>query len=637
MNIRRIISLLLCFITLFCFLAFPGAAQDAEDISTSDVMSDLKVMTIGGSKFSEIFYPKNPALTHVQVLSFLEYGYDYSGDQSDYGIYVYVYNPSCKNIKESNYNKIQIGAVKDENVTPIYRKYQLDEISRSPDNRFIKYRLRDVKIPNSTNCLYDIVDSSRRIYKVSGIELLTDGQYQPTDYAISGTYVYTGYGKGYRQDKNAESTLYCKVEELLTIRLDLKSTVWRTATSSLGIGHQNEVASVYFSIDDQILNTYGNLYAITAEWYEYKVESFVTDNKDFVDQYDSYIGQDVASLPGYDSEKGFSDSFKSFMSDYEVSSSEIVYTSADVAFNVGHSSDFHVDTWVDSVPYVYYVKSISDDYGELDVSPSEVLSNINLKGLFPLKAVDTGRVMGYNRYHAVLGDTFSFLNDSYKSNHSWWDYVLENGLWGWSAIPEEAYDDIEPIVKVTADDLRGSDSTVSQHLLVHESDVDSFASYYNAQTSLNKSVFLFRFAATDYYQSFGDFYDTDGGKTYQPINKCDTDSTVYYAKQTIYKDFDVIDLTFKDDYGALTVIPVVSGPTTIVGGLGGAPDPSDKVTAAVDTSFKVIFGILLGLALLLGVLWLVNYFFKLMNNGVSLYSKIKSTSSKPKRRKRSKK
>ena len=408
-------------------------------------------------------------------------------------------------------------------------------------------------------------------------------------------------------------------------------------TSSLGIGHQNEVASVYFAIDDQILNTYGNLYAITAEWDEYKVESFVTDNKDFVDQFDSYIGQDITSLSGYNSEKGFSDSFKSFMSDYEVSSSEIVYTSADVAFNVGHSSDFHVDTWVDSVPYVYYVKSISDDYGELDVSPSEVLSNINLKGLFPLKAVDTGRVMGYNRYHAVLGDTFSFLNDSYKSNHSWWDYVLENGLFGWSAIPEETYSDIEPIVKVTADDLRGSDSTVSQHLLVHQSNVDELSSYYNAQTALNKSVFLFRFAATDYYQSFGDFYDTDGGKTYQPINKCDTDSTVYYAKQTIYKDFDVIDLTFKDDYGTLTVIPVVSDPTDINGGLGGAPDPSDKVTAAIDTSFNVIFGILLGLALLLGILWLVNYFFKLMNNGVSLYSKIKSTSSKPKRRKRSKK
>ena len=127
---KKIICIVLCVITLFGVLAFPGTAEDSADISTSDVMSDLKVMNIGGVKFSEALYPKNPALTHVQILSFLEYGYDYSGDQSDYGIYVYVYNPSCKNIKKSNYNKIQIGAVRDESATPIYRKYQLDEVSR---------------------------------------------------------------------------------------------------------------------------------------------------------------------------------------------------------------------------------------------------------------------------------------------------------------------------------------------------------------------------------------------------------------------------------------------------------------------------------------------------------------------------
>ncbi len=627
--LKRIISIILCvFILLSCFTLFVSA-EDVTDISISDVMSDLKVMTIGGAKFSEALFPENKLLTHVQILSFLEYGYDYSGDQSDYAIYVYVYNPSCKNIAKSNRNTIQIGAVRDESTTPIYRKYQLDEVSRSSDNRFIKYRLRDVKMPNSTDYLYDIVDSLRRIYKVSGIELVTEGQYQPTDYAISGTYVYTGYGKGYRNNKTADSTLYCKVEELLTIRLDLKSTVYRTQTSSLGIGHQNEVASVYFAIDDQILNTYGNLYAITAEWYEYKVESIVSEYEAAVEEYGSFVGKPVSDVS---TDLGFA-------VDYRISSMAggVSARLADIEMNFDHlvtllaSSDYEITT----VPYMYYVKEISDDYGELDVFSSEVLDNIKLKGLYPLDHVDEGRTMGYNRYHAVLGDTFSFLNDSYKADNTWWDYVTENGLFGWSAIPEETYSDIEPIVKVTADDLRGSDSTVSQHLLVHQSNVDELSSYYNAQTALNKSVFLFRFAATDYYQSDNGLFYLLGDSAYDFEEIEGSDS--YYAKQTIYKDFDVIDLTFKDDYGALTVIPVVSDPIDIGGGLGGAPDPSDKVTAAIDTSFKVVFGILLGIALLLGVLWLINYFFKLMNNGVSLYSKIKSSSSKPKRRKRSKK
>ena len=636
--IKKIICVFLCFIILFGIFVIPGAAEDMPDLATSDVMSDLEVMTIGGSKFNQVLYPRNKTLTHVQVLSFLEYGYDYSGDQSDYAIYVYVYNPSCKNIAKSNRNTIQIAAVKDESQTPVYRKYQLDEVSRSDYGRFIKYRIRDVKIPNSTNYLYDIVDSSRRIYKVSGIELLTEGNYQPTDYAISGTYIYTGYGKGYRQDKTADSTLYCKVEELLTIRLDLKSTVYRTSTSSLGIGHQNEVASVYFAIDDQILNTYGNLYAITAEWEEYKVESIVTEFKDMYEQYDKHVGKPFSDLPGYLEDHTNKD-FYSFDAGYDcVITPDSTYT---VTKQLGMNSNnptyppnyHYVLHDITTVPYMYYVDDIDIDYFQLDVSPEDVIDNINSKGLYPLNYVDEGRTKGYNRYHAVLGDTFSFLNDSYKSNHSWWDYVFENGLWGWSAIPEETYKDIEPIVKVKADDLRGSDSTVADRLLVHESDVDSFALYYNAQTALDKSVFLFRFAATDYYQISG---DVTLGQTCIDRSEYD-DYDTYYAKQTVYKDFDVIDLTFKDDYGALTVIPVVSDPIDINGGLGGAPDPSDIVKDTVDNSLKVILGILLGVVLLLGVLWLVDYIFKIMNNGVSLYSKIKSTSSKPKRRKRSRK
>ena len=410
---KRIFCIILCFIVLFGVFVIPGSAEDEKDISTSDVMSDLKVMNIGGAKFSEVLYPKNPALTHVQILSFLEYGYDYSGDQSDYGIYVYVYNPSCKNIKKSNYNKIQIGAVRDESATPIYRKYQLDEVSRSSDNRFIKYRIKDLKIPNSTNYLYDIVDSSRRIYKVSGIELVTEGQYQPTDYAISGTYVYTGYGKGYRQDKTAESTLYCKVEELLTIRLNLKSTVYRTQTSSLGIGHQNEVASVYFAIDDQILSTYGNLYAITAEWEEYKVESIVSEYKAAVEEYDAFVGESVEDVH---TDLGFATDLESAA---DVGAAYQYPAYADVVMNFEYPLclKFFYDYEITTVPYMYYVKEISDDYGELDVSSSEVLRNINTKGLYPLDSVDEGRTKGYNRYHAVLGDTFSFLNDSYKADN----------------------------------------------------------------------------------------------------------------------------------------------------------------------------------------------------------------------------
>ena len=91
----------------------------------------------------------------------------------------------------------------------------------------------------------DRVNTNKRRYDISGIELLTYGEENATEYHVGGTYLFTGYAKGYGPDKDAESTLNCEITELETLELNVRHTNFRTGVSSLGVDHYNEVNTVY--------------------------------------------------------------------------------------------------------------------------------------------------------------------------------------------------------------------------------------------------------------------------------------------------------------------------------------------------------------------------------------------------------
>lgn len=96
-------------------------------------------------------------------------------------------------------------------------------------------------------------------------------------YDVSRSYTYTGYAAGYND--NDISTLECSISELDTISLNVKDTFFRTQSSELGQGHQNQLNSVYFSVPNKYINDYGKLQEIKCEWYEYKTQPiFVTSD-----------------------------------------------------------------------------------------------------------------------------------------------------------------------------------------------------------------------------------------------------------------------------------------------------------------------------------------------------------------------
>ena len=239
----------------------------------TSVMDDLTSSTVNGQPFDVKDYPYDED-SQAQIVNFVEYCYSYKGNmQSNYGLYVYVYNPQGLNLStNSKGNKIQMAVSYDSEGKPNnYAKFDLQFLSKSENsdykNLFYKFNVVDREINGTT--FKDRVNSNERRYDVSGIELVTYGANNATEYPVNGTYKFTGYAAGYGPDAGAKSTLESSVEYLETITLDVKHTFYRTQTSSKGAGYQNQLDTVYFAVPQRFFDTYGKLQRIKAEWYEY--------------------------------------------------------------------------------------------------------------------------------------------------------------------------------------------------------------------------------------------------------------------------------------------------------------------------------------------------------------------------------
>lgn len=71
---------------------------------------------------------------------------------------------------------------------------------------------------------------------------------------------------------------------------------------------------------------------------------------------------------------------------------------------------------------------------------------------------------------------------------------------------------------------------------------------------------MFRFATSDYYSEAVDIIELDSGFLWSDKH---TEGQAYVATESVFFDFDIIQLTFNKE-GDYTVIPVVSSPIDII-------------------------------------------------------------------------
>ena len=562
---KKLLAFLLVLIIVGTNL-LPVYAEDAA----SGILDELEAGTVGGKPFNFADYPKI-AGADAQLLAFAEVGYSYSGNQSGYGLYIYVYNPSEKTIIESGKNKVTMAVKYDSaGVARGWEKFDLQFVDKTSNNRFYKFLVVDHASAHDGNKIVQRVDRAARTYGISEIELQYVGNANALTVSVAQSFTFTGYQES--------GNLGIKAENVLTFEIDnLSHTYWRSKSSSLGFGHQNQLNTVYFPVSKALIAEYGTLNAMKASWNEQKTMPIVLLNS-------MNVYNELLSWVGVDIGKYNKDCPYNFMTRE--------YTGADALFynyggwatpGVGDSRTLTI------LPYVFYKEKF--EKGKIGVSSKELLDHIQAKNyadwLFAEK-VDEGRTKGYQEVLIDAGDLFDLK--SFGSTHSWWLNFFSHGL-SWNKMYDD-FENVAPIVEVTSKDLSSkSDSVVAAEFFIAEEDVPDLRKAVTAAEKQNQTIWMFRFAATDYYT-----YELEFGST-SWTDWSSAGCQGYYALETAFLDFDVIYLTFGE-----TVVPVVMSPIDIVAPVTD-PVVGPLVSDFPDASFVKKIISLIAVVLVVVILW----------------------------------
>ena len=629
---ERVFVLFLLAVLVFCMYAggkIPSRvyADTGGELNydSTNVLDDLKSATVNGQPFNLSAYPRNPFGT-PQVITFAEYCYSqYENGNGNYALYVYVYNPALTEFSfVSQRNKIEIssgffytgeegavGNVKD------YTKFPLKFCNASTgeyENRFLKFRIVDENnvLLNAEREHEEV--TGNRYYHIAGIELFAIGGDATTaqDYWVNQYYQFSGYAEGYGDSE--KFPFQCDATgNAEAVQLDVQHTYYRTESSSKGENYQNQLDTVYFAVPKRLFDTYGKLQRIKAEWWEYKTkEIVVTSHKDFYNAVQDYLGKIVQSGSGQvletiepvlNDDIGYA--LAHGMKTLSAWGSES-YESAEWGWNLGVA--LRIDEICDRLTLLFLTDNIEEydpyemdndgtingnelydrimsydksyDAGTLPVKDGTISADLFESDIDDSRKVDSeqGKIQkGYSFYDFDADTDVQKLMSWSDGDPSFWENWEEFGFWDtlFGNIPSETGREISPIQVLKESDLSGTDAEVSQRLLVNVRDIQDIKDAYNDAVTVNSMnpddeecyLVLFRFATSDYYAAPVDIYESDFWGT-------EHKGQAYVAQQSVFFDFDVIDLTFNKD-GVYTVIPVVSDPIDIVNDLTSPTDMGD--------------------------------------------------------------
>ena len=551
---KKIMVMILSLITAAGAVFAPAAsarlayAAEAPALDQTSILDDLEEVDLSA-------YPKNESGT-VTLLNFAEFGYAQIPSDSDFGIYLYVYNPTERELSERiGANTVNMAVAYDEAGAPTeYSNLSLTVIDRTDNFRFYKFRVTDGAAIEARAREYAAAHGERR-YDVVGIQLWGKGSAsadEAKDNAISATYYFSGYSAGFDVGGSEESTLTCRTDKLETVPLRIHSTYYRQdSINGNGAGHHNQLSSVYFAIPKDKIQTYGMLYAVKCSWDERRTTPIIVTNRaDVYELVNTHLG--ISSNEIKDSALGIGDDL--------IASTAGLYSfkrvwGYDITKYFGFSgSGFYAPG------YAFLVDE--NDMLNVQISSAQMKQWISDHGfadyLFA-DDVDEGRAYG-EQVHTFYADE-PFDMTSFNSSASGWDkFVLAwqsvFGGWDWG----EDVNGIEPIKYVTDEDFSGTDSDDAERLFINDQDYSDFKTFYNTNNEKN-DVFLLRFAVTDYYANMQ--YVQDLSKFVPDLER----ESTYLAEETVFLNFDIIELTFKLEDGTETVLGVVADPIDIIAGI----------------------------------------------------------------------
>lgn len=622
------ISIVLVLILLSSFIgcALPSVAfaqENAVKLDDTYVLDDLKGAVIDNVIFNTDNYPYSSERT-LSVLAFAEYGYGYSKDKQDnYALYVYVYNPSGKEIA-SERNKVGIATVYANDKPVDYDKFELRLLSVSNDqyaNLFYKFRIAD-----ASKILTRVSENSNsRRYDVSEIELNFGGT-NCQAFNVGNYYLYSGFAKGYGADSSAESSLSCKSDSIETLKLDVNSTFYRYYNN---VKTQSDLSSVYFGVPNTVLERYGTLQQIKANWFETQTQTIpVFYDKKIYDYLRPYVGisteTQTIDLSKITLENGsnVNEIFNLCLLEPAAVGYEGYNIIGNKTFNgkanLAQSYAYNKFRWM------FYAKDGKVPANEVLAFANEYSQKFNdnlLIGKYAeelfIHDVDYGRKYGWqgdDGSGVVIDADCKLKLDGFSSTdklYEWFEKLRYPDLEG------DDINNIVPIYIVQDSDLEGDNAAIAKRLLIDEKEVAAFVATYKKNQVAGRKTVLFRFALTK-YNTWGEFRaSTPGIFEDNPI-------IGYSCSQTAFLDFDVIWLKFVNE-GVETVIPTVSNPKDIVSGDLTPPlEPNDTI-GWLQSFVKwleqnwwifVVIGVLLILAILAPFIPLIASGFKIVGKGI---------------------
>ena len=635
-------------------------------LNSTDVTDDLDAL---GFDLAE--YPIDRTIDAGQtdrflvLMQVLEFGYDYhQKDFSDYGLFLYLYNPSAVDLTGSVKNQVELAVKTASGAMGEYSKYTLLRISASDDHRFYKYRVTGV-----TATLLRSMNRDQRTYCISGIEIQFQGNTNPTDFKIGGTFRFSGHQQGYGFNKSMADSLYCSYQKLETIEIDLHPATWRSEyQNEKGASWRDEVDSVYFAIPNWYFKQYGNadsrtkgLYSARVSYYESYVNGIVSDNQEMI----NYLqGRNDNQIVPFTEEDAFS-----VYSGYEVGGSSTSQSSLIYQFGLNvengsvsnfyhHSVYRYFDTIFPRVGMSLYsstFESISSEtfaerYDQV-AYPSKLIrkDTDGQHSYFPYaQYVPSGRTLGYHEETLTADQVLQYTDTSSwnenTSGISKWFYRLFQKDESAKAL-SQSLNVMETVDLTDVAKLALFKNEVSAgNYYVSAADIPNLLSYV-ASEELNplnwtngvfgSTVVLLRFAVTDFYSTALTCYDGyNGASTGANIYT----GNHYYFEKSYFEDFDVLSLTFQDKGGKLTTLPVVASPVDVGGDLPSpyqgatGKDPSkakENQSPSWWDNFKNFFqslrGWIQGIVIILGIVvigLLLGFFRPILKPLFNLFAKI---------------
>lgn len=601
--------------------ASAASASPQATYEASNVWEDLQGATYDGESIDLNVYNFDEQ-KNVQIISFIEFCYSpFKAKQNNFGLYVYVYNPRGLDwTSKQAMNKIQLSF---DSVQ--WNKYPLQYLNKSNAAGYegLFYKFKIVLSSEERTAVLSAVNSSARVYEVSGIELCDSNALNATDYKIANKYTYTGYAKGYGADGTDTDTLSCTADGLATLSLDVHPTFYRPdGNNGKDLYTQDSLQSVYFSIPNNILSEYGGLSAVNATWLNAVTAPFlVTGNKDIYQKLKSYIGQNI----NYNnSEVGYAiyGAYQAGTAAGDLDGALLAYNSIlDIRFSssVGATGIVNMDGWarvirqlsglfyaengsadnykVSSVTLLEWLADFSEHFGNL-TNPDDTGNIGGGGGGVRPRTADSGLIL--DKYSPALFDSvddkFITMNiqadDKYtltseKISQDWWQKIFGGSY----VASHNTFENIEAIHKVTADDFKGENTElICDRLYINTGDYSKFKAFYDLATLADKTVFLLRYQVSDY--KAWEATEFQYRKVLGITTEKQLDTNAYFFQETANLDFDIINVTCNKG-NVKTVIACISSPQDIIN-----PSTPPLITTP-DTLWDKF------------ILWLINFLSKL--------------------------